>query len=100
MKQSTKVSQGSKNKAKRLKIESPKSPHFYITPKLHTEGAPVRPVISSVNFHTSKILKYVDYHPQAIVREITSYGKDTCEFSALEFVLDNSYLVSLDVKSL
>ena len=70
----------SKNITKGLKIESPKSPHFHLKANLHKEGGPGRPVISSVNFHTSKISKYVDYHPQATVREITSFGKDTSDF--------------------
>ena len=52
----------SKNIAEGLKIESPKSPHFYLKPKLHKEGVPGRPVISSVNCHRSKISEYVDYH--------------------------------------
>ena len=94
----------SKNIAERLKIESPKLPHFYLKPKLHKEGVPGRPVISSVNCHTSKISEYVDYNLQPIVREIPSYVKDTSDFlrkiNAIEFVSDNSYLVSLDIKSL
>ena len=46
----------SKNIAKELKIVSPKSPHFYLKPKLHR-----RAITSSVNCHTSKISEYVDY---------------------------------------
>ena len=41
----------SKNTAEGLKIESPKSPHFYLKPKLHKEGFPARHVINSVNCH-------------------------------------------------
>ena len=48
--------------------------------------------------------EYVDYHLQPIVREIPSYVKDTIDLlrkiKAVEFPADNSYLVSLDVKSL
>ena len=65
----------SKNIAEGLKIESPKSLHFNLKPKLHKEGVPGRPVISSVNCYTSKISEYVDYHLQPIVREIPSYVK-------------------------
>ena len=72
--------------------------------KLHKEGVPGRPVISSVNCHIFKISEYVDYHLQPIVREIPSYVKDTSDFlrkiNAVEFVPDNSYLVLLDMKSL
>ena len=94
----------SKNIAEGLKIDSPKSPPFYLKSKLHKEGVPGRPVISSVNCHASKISEYVDYHLQPIVREIPSNVKDTSDFlrkfNAVEFVPDNSYFVSLDVKSL
>ena len=62
------------------KIESPKSPHFYLKPKLHIEGVPGRSVISSIFCHTSEISEYVDYHLQPIVREILSYVKDTNDF--------------------
>ena len=94
----------SKNIADGLEIKSPKSPHFDIKPKLHKEGVPGRPVISSANCHTSEISEYVDYHLQPIVREIHPYVKDTSDFlrklNAVESVPDNPYLVSLDVKSL
>ena len=43
--------------------------------KLHKEGVPGRPVISSVNCHIFKISEYVDYHLQPIVREIPSMSK-------------------------
>ena len=62
----------------------------------------MRPVISSINCHTSKISECVDYHLQPIVREIPSKVKDTSdslqEINAVEFVPENSYLVSLDIK--
>ena len=38
-----------------------------------------RPVINSINCHTSAISRFADYHPQSIVREIPSYIKDTNE---------------------
>ena len=89
--------------AEGLKIESPKSPHFYLKPKLHKECVPGRPVISSVNCHTSKKSEYADYHVQPIVREIP-HVKDAGDLlrkiNAAEFIPDNSYIVSLDVKSL
>ena len=61
-------------------------------------------MLSSINFHTSKISEYVDYHLQPIVKEIPSYVQDTTDFlrkiNQINFVPDNSYLVSVDVKSL
>ena len=64
-----------KNISEGLKTENPKTPHFYLKPKLHKEGNQGRPMISSINCHTSKISEYVDYHLQAIVKEIPSTSK-------------------------
>ena len=90
--------------AEGLKISNPKTPKFYTLPKIHKEGNPGRPVISSINCHTSNISKYVDYHLQPIFKEIPSYVKDTNDFlnkiSNIKAIPDNSLLVSMDVKSL
>ena len=94
----------SKNISEGLKTENPRTPHFHLKPKVHKEGNPGRPVISSINCHTSKISEYVDYHLQPIVNEIPPYVQDTTDFhrkiNQTDFVPDKSYLVSLDVKSL
>ena len=63
--------------AEGLKRNDPKTPKFYLRPKIHKEGNPGRPVVSSVNCHTANISKYVDYHLQPIVKEIPLYVKDT-----------------------
>ena len=34
----------------------------HLRPKIHKEGSTGRPVVSSVNFHTANISKYVSYH--------------------------------------
>ena len=47
-----------------LKPLEPKTPRLYMLPKIHKEGNPGRPVVSSVNCHTSDISKLVDYHIQ------------------------------------
>ena len=58
-------------------------------------------MISSINCHTTKISEYVDYFFQPIVKEIPSYVQDFLrKVYQIDFVLDNSYLVSLDGKSL
>ena len=61
-------------------------------------------MISSINCHTSKMSEHVDYHLQPIVKEILSYIQHTTDFlrkiNQIDFIPDNSYLVSLDVKSL
>ena len=94
----------SKNISEGVKTENPKTPHFYLKPKVHKKSNPGRPVISSKNFHTSKISEYANYHLQPIVKDIPSYVQDTTDFlrkiNQIDFVPDNSYLLSLDVKSL
>ena len=56
------------NIANGLKNTSPRTPQFYISPKIHKEGNPGHPVVSSINCHTANISKYVDYHLQPIVK--------------------------------
>ena len=48
-------------------------------PKINKKDNPGRPVVSSVNCHTSSISKYVDYHLQPILKDIPSYVRDTKE---------------------
>ena len=92
------------NIANELKNPSPRTPQFYISPKIHKEGNPGRPVVSSINCHTANISKYVDYHLQPIVKQIPSYVKDTNDFinkiNAVKSVPKNSYLITMDVRSL
>ena len=52
----------SRNISEELKIENPKTPHFYLKTKVHKESNPGRPVISSINCYISKFSEYVDYH--------------------------------------
>ena len=66
--------------AEGLKSDNPRTPHFYMLSKIHKEGNPGRPVVSSIDSHTSKISKYVDYHIQPIAKEIKSYVRDTSDF--------------------
>ena len=66
--------------AEGLKTDNPRTPHFYLLPKIHKEGNPGRPVVSSIDSHTSKISKYVDYHIQPIAKVIKSYVQDTSDF--------------------
>ena len=60
----------SKTLAEGLKSVNSRPPKFYISPKIHKESNPGRPVINSVNYHTSEISRFVDHHLQPLVREI------------------------------
>ena len=80
-----------------------RTPKFYLSPKIHKRNNPSRPVISSVDCHTSNISRYVDYHLQPIVKNIPSYIKDTNNFIKKTKdlkVTKDAILVSLDVKAL
>ena len=50
----------SKKTAEHLKIFSPKTSKFFITAKIHKENNPGRPVINSINCHTSEITRFED----------------------------------------
>ena len=61
----------SKKLADGLKSINSKRPQFYISPKIHKESNPGRPVINSINCHTLiEISRFVDHHLQPLVREI------------------------------
>ena len=51
-----------------LITQNPRIPQFYAKSKIHKEGIPGRPMISSVNYHSSEISQYVDYHLQSIAQ--------------------------------
>ena len=94
----------SNNASYALKVESPRTPRFYIQAKIYKEENPGRPVVSFLNSCTSKTSEYVDFHLRPIVKQIPSFVKDTtdflCKLDPIKSVPDNAYLVSLDVKSL
>ena len=91
----------SKKLADGLKSVNAKTPKFYISPKIHKENNPGRPVINSINYYTSEISRFIDHHLQPLVREIPSHIKDTNGFINK---IDNfavplkSFLVTMDVK--
>ena len=86
-----------------LKITNPKTPKFYISPKIHKPNNPGRPVINSIECHTSEISRFVDHHLQPVVKQIPSYIKDTNHFinKVNNFSVPvNSILVTMDIRSL
>ena len=60
--------------------EKVKTPEFHILPKIHQANNPGKPIISSVNRHTSRISEFVDYYLQPEVKKLKSYVKDTTDF--------------------
>ena len=50
------------NIADGLCTSNPRTPKFYLSPKIHKPNNPGRPAVSSVDRHTSNISRYADYH--------------------------------------
>ena len=77
---------------------------LYLLSKIHKANNPGRPVISSVNCHTSRFSEFVDYYLQPELKKLKCYVKDTTNFikktGAIDQVSDDSYLVCLNVGSL
>ena len=57
-----------------------KAGRFYLSPKIHKKNCPGRPVISSCNTPTEKILAFVDTQIKPLVSQIPSFVKDTNHF--------------------
>ena len=72
--------------------------------KLHKEGMPGRPVVSSVFSPTEKISAFVDEFLRPMAQNLPSYIKDTTHFlekiNQVGKVSNDTYMVTLDVKSL
>ena len=85
-------------------MSDPRKPHFCITPKIHDPGNPIHPVARSVNCYTTNMSQYIDYHLQAVVKQIPSYIKFTNylinKINGIGNILPNSYLVDMDIKLL
>ena len=88
-----------KNIAKLPINEEPKTPKFYLNPKVHKENNPGRPVIISIDAPSAQISRFVDFHLQPIVQSIQSYVKDTTDFinklAQVKDVPNNTYLVTI-----
>ena len=91
--------------AEKLKASHPRTPRFYLLPKIHKANNPGRPVVSSISCHTEKISQFVDHHLQPLSRSLNSYIQDTTHFlqklrSLPEVIPADAILVTMDVRSL
>ena len=92
-----------KRTADGVKVSNPKTQKFYISPKNYKPNIPGRPVINSIECHTSKMSRFVYHLLQPVVKQIYSYIKDTNHFINKVnnySVPVNSILVTMDVRSL
>ena len=87
-----------------LILTDPKPGRFYILPKIHKQGNPGRPIVSSNSHPTERISQFVDYHLKPLVQTTQSFIKDTTHFltklQQLGQLPNNAILVTLDVSSL
>ena len=66
---------------KRFLIQTDSKPgRFYILPKVHKQGNPGRPVVSSNSHPTERISQFVDHHLKPLVQTTQSFIKDTTHF--------------------
>ena len=83
---------------------NPQTPNLYFRPKIHKADVPGRPIVSSIDSHSSKISAFVDIHLEEIVNGIKSHIKDTTDFinkvEEIENIPEDTILVTMDVKSL
>ena len=93
-----------KNTFNYLRPQNPRTARFYILPKIHKEGAPGRPIVSSCGSTTEKISQFIDYYLHPLVTRIPSYIKDTTDFllklKSVGRVLPGSLLLTLHVRPL
>ena len=59
---------------------NPRAGGFYILPKIHKQGNPGRPIISSNGHPTERISEFVDYPLKPLEQTLPSYIKDTTHF--------------------
>ncbi|XP_054290083.1 uncharacterized protein LOC129005267 [Macrosteles quadrilineatus] len=81
----------------------PRPPIIYGLPKVHKDGIPMLPIVSSIGSPTYNIAKFVSKHLSEFVGLTESFVKDSRHF--IEIIKrvkldDNDILVSFDVESL
>ena len=53
---------------------------FYVLPKIHKQGTPRHPIVSSNPHPTERISQFVDYHLKPLAQTTYSSIKDTTHF--------------------
>ena len=91
--------------AEELIQNNPRCPIFYMLPKIHKEGNPGRPIVSTVNCPTELIREYLDSIFAPMVEKLPTYVKDSSEMlRILESVTlpdeGPRFLFTMDVRSL
>lgn len=88
---------------KKVSVPTPSLPYIYGAPKVHKEGAPLRPVIASCNGVFSLLERWLaDFLSQLLGTISRSHLKNSVEFinRASHFDVSGRLMISLDVTSL
>jgi hypothetical protein len=85
--------------------QQPRTPTFYILPKIHKKGNPGRPIVSAIiDSPTDKISRYLDNIIRPLVPKIPSYIKDTThilqKLKDINHIPSTAILVTMDVSAL
>lgn len=90
--------------AKQMKTYNSVAPRIYGNPKIHKEGNPIRPIVSSINSPMNSLSKFVaDILKSAYNTDNPYYVKDSFQFAQdiNDFEIPDDYrLISLDVVNL
>ncbi len=90
--------------ATKLYSSHPRTPIFYMLPKIHKPNIPGRPIVSAVSCPSSQIATFLDAILTPIVKTLPTYVKDTSDalriFDNFHFQGSERYLFTMDVKSL
>ena len=85
--------------------KSPRLPTFYMLPKIHKQGNPGRPIVSTINCPTELISQYLDSIFSPMVQRLPTYVKDSSEMIRILDTITlpaecNKLLFTMDVRSL
>ena len=90
--------------ATNLTVDNPRTPKFYLLPKIHKPGNPGRPIVSACNCPTELIATYLDKITTPLVQSLPSYVNDTNHMlritESFRFPGNTNYVFTMDVKSL
>ena len=93
------------NTSNYLIVEPPRTPNFYLLPKIHKNKLPPpgRPIVSANGCPSERISQFVDHFIQPLVHKLPSYLRDSTHF--INTIKDlklppDAIIASLDVTSL
>ena len=83
--------------------KAPRTPNFYMLPKIHKPNNPGRSIVNGIRSIKEKTSAYVDQEIRHLVSSIPSYWKDTSHLIHIllgKKLAPGDILVTIDVKSL